>query len=276
MKVFLLALLFLFSCEKKGDTLLSGVEMGMAYKIILRENISKQDLENVKKIVKETFAKVDQKLNHWNPHSEISIWNSSKSTKKIKISPFLLNAIKIADKIYSLTDGKYDPSIGKVIKLWKKALQLGYSIKEDELKKYKISTGWDKIIIFEDSIQKTHPDVEIDLDGITKGYFCDILTLKLKQMGLKKFLVEWAGEIKVCGGPFKILSGKEIILLNDKAVATSGPTFQIYPINGVVFSHFIDSKTLLCKEIEDIFLSKSIINESCAIADGLATASIFE
>lgn len=272
--IFLLLAVFVSSCGKTKDTKIEGVEMGMAYKILIREKISHQILTKIKKITKKTFDEVDITLNHWNKNSEISQWNNSRSTKPKEISPFLLEAIKIADQVHKLSDGKYDPSTGKVIHLWKMSLRMGKTLSEKELAPYKDSTGWDKVVIHKSSIQKMHPDLEIDLDGIAKGYFCDILTQRLREFGLKNFLVEWAGEIKVSGGPFNILSQGKIISLKDQAIATSGPCFQIYSVNKTIYSHFIDPKTLRFIEIKDPSFSNSITSDSCAIADGLATASL--
>lgn len=274
--VFLLLAILASSCGKTRDTKLEGVEMGMAYKILIREKISTKTLKKIQLITKNTFDEIDKTLNHWNTNSEISVWNESSSTNPQKISPFLYNAIKIADNIYHLTRGKYDPSTGKVIHLWKMALRMGKVIPEKELSLYKDSTGWDKIRLNKFFLQKLHPDLQIDLDGITKGYFCDILTTRLKKIGLKNFLVEWAGEIKAEGGPFYVLSQGKVIPLKDQSIATSGPSFQLYSIDNSLYSHFIDPASLRCLKVKEVSNSESIINKSCAVADGLATASVIK
>ena len=278
MKYLLLLLLSVAftSCGKREDVKVEGVEMGMAYKVLIREKVSNDTLEKVKSITAKTFDEIDKKLNHWNKESEISLWNASKSVAPQKVSPFLLDTIKIADQVFSLSGGAYDPSLGRAIHLWKISLRMGKVLSPQEISICKECTGWDKVVIGDTTLQKTHPDLRIDLDGITKGYFCDILSKRLKDIGLKHFLIEWAGEVKATGGPFKVLAQETLIPLQDSAIATSGHLFQIYQVDNDLYSHFVDPVSLQCIKVQDISILKSITNESAAIADGLATASILE
>ena len=49
------------------------------------------------------------------------------------------------------------------------------------------------------AIQKKHPELMIDLSAIAKGYAVDELAELLRKKGLKNFLVEIGGEIRVQG-----------------------------------------------------------------------------
>ncbi len=278
MKTLLLILpLLFFSCGKENETKIEGVKMGMAYKVLIREHIPLNELPKIEKLINDAFSEINTKLNGWNKDSEISKWNNSKSTQKIPASPLLLEIVNLADQVHSLSNGSYDPSLGKITYQWKQCLKLGKTLSSEEINRLAPASGWDKIIIHQDGLQKTHPEITLDLDGISKGFLCDLIKRELQAYGLKNFLVEWAGEIQTCGGPFKVLSGNKVILLTDRAIATSGSTFHLYPIfkdgKTIFYSHFINPQTLEPVVVNQKPSSKSICCESCAIADGLATAS---
>lgn len=274
-RLFLIVIILFSSCKKNCEVKISDVAMGIPYKVIVKDsNLSKNNLSLVQAMIENTFDDINNTINHWNKNSEISSWNRSKSLAPIKTSPLLLDIMNIAHNAYKLSCGKFDPSIGKATRLWKQSLKLGCLLTNEEIETLKLSCGLDKIIIGKDSIQKKHPDLEIDLDGITKGYFCDILAKKFSDIGLKNFLVEWGGEIKIVGGPFKILVEDRILTLSDTSIATSGPSFQLYPIKDskTIYSHFIDPKTLRPIAIKNFKKSVSKTSVSCAIADALATS----
>ncbi len=269
-------LLLLFSCGT-SETKIEGERMGMAYKVLFREKVAKASVEN---LIDTIFYEIDTKLNRWNKDSELAKWNSNTSVEPILASFLFIDLTRRANLAYQLTDGLYDPSLGAVIHAWKMSLRLGFTLTLEEVNAFKKSSGWEKVVIHENAIQKLHPNLELDFDGILKGYFCDLLSEELKKIGYNNFLVEWAGEIKVTNGPFKILAGKEILSLTNQAIATSGPTYQLYPIKKdgkiIFYSHFVDPKTLQALTFEDPNLSKSIVHPSALYADALATASIIK
>jgi thiamine biosynthesis lipoprotein len=277
MKYFAIFLLtILFSCGK-SETRIEGERMGMAYKVLFREKVAKASVE---KLIDTIFYEIDTKLNRWNKDSELAKWNSNTSIKPIPASFLFVDLARRANLAYQLTHGLYDPSLGSVIHAWKMSLRLGSILTSAEVNSYKKCSGWKKVIIHEEAIEKLHPNLELDFDGILKGYFCDLLSEELKKIGYNNFLVEWAGEIKVTGGPFKILAGKEILSLTNQSIATSGPTYQLYPIlkdgKTIFYSHFVNPKTLQALTFEDPTLSKSIVHPSALYADALATAAVIK
>ncbi|MCH9621477.1 MAG: FAD:protein FMN transferase [Chlamydiia bacterium] len=252
--------------------------MGMRYMVLFKEKLNPSTRQIIQTIIDETFKEIDSTLNHWNNNSEISKWNHSTSTKPISISPLFLKAIRIADKAYTLTNGKYDPALGRATHQWKTSLRLGKFLSHDEIELLKKSCGWDKVIIKNNTLQKNHCDLKLDLDGLTKGLLCDILSEKIQRLHFNNFLVEWSGEIKCVGGPFKILVDKEINSLSDLSIATSGTLYQSYQITKnkkiTTYSHFINPKTLTPFKVADLEKSKSVTHKSCSLADALATSNI--
>lgn len=278
MKYLSLAILFLFvACSKDSHLTIEGAQMGIPYKVIIKDKLTKKQTKQVYDIIDNSFKVIDHTFNGWNSYSEISLWNNSKSTRPIKISARLFDLVKLCDKAHSMTNGAFDPSLGKLIHAWKMSLRIGKLLSDQEVQKIAPAVGWNKVIIGESTLQKTHPDLSLDLDGISKGYFCDLCIQRLKDAGYKNALVEWGGEIKTLDGPFKVLCGDKIINLTNSSIATSGTKFQLYPIsidsNTLIYSHFIDPNSLVPVLFDGKRDSTSVILESCALADALATSS---
>ena len=121
MKIFLiLFFLFFISCEKNPLTKYKGVALSIPYKIIFQQSLNKETRLLIKETIENTFEEIDSKLNHWNKNSEISKWNNSPSLNPIKISKLLYQLLQICDTSHKNTSGKFDPSLGKMIQLWKR------------------------------------------------------------------------------------------------------------------------------------------------------------
>lgn len=265
---FLPLIFLLTSCGKPQDLKIRDSAFGIPYSVIVKDSCIEKD---VKVIIEETFNEFDNTLNIWNPHSEISRFNHLNSTDEFQTSTLFHRALLIADTLYKETDGAFDGAIGSAISKWKRVLKLKQTLTSKEITDLKEQCGWDKITLLDSSIKKSHPNLKLDFDGFIKGLFCDILSEKL---GYKNQLVEWGGDMKLTGGPFKILINGEIKTLSNTALATSGSRFQHTSIKDKTYSHFIDPKTLNCVILKDVYGESTSFHLSAAMADGFASAKI--
>jgi thiamine biosynthesis lipoprotein len=137
-------------------------------------------------------------------------------------------------------------------------------------------------------IVKTSPGVQLDMNGLAQGYSTDIICDFLKNKGIKNYMVEIGGEVRVQGknasgnywrigidkpidgnmDPGKMLEG--IIELKNQSVSTSGNYRKFYIENGVKYSHEIDPKT--GRPARNTLLSATVVADDCITADALATA----
>ena len=267
----ILLLLLLIGCQTKELHQFTSTQMQM--QLIVQVD----GKEGVEDIIKETFEEVDQIYNNWNPNSEISIFNRSAASTPIHLSPQLSKLLHLVDKIVTLTQGRFDPTVDPLQKLWKCALVNGRTPNENELSIAADSVGWNKIHLIGDLIFKENKDTTIDLSGIAKGYAVDLLALKLQEAGFKHILVDWAGELRAIGAhPRKrawtiAILGGERVELQDESIATSGSYRQQWEIDGSRYTHLIDP---FCKKpLESCpITSASVALADCATADAIATA----
>lgn len=241
--------------------------MSLPYKVtVVAPSKEKKEIE---KLILQCFDLINETANSWNPHSEISSLSARHTTKAITISPTLSELFHITDKIYHLTNQRFDPTIAPIMMAYQK----------NDLHEVK-AIGWEKISYGPSFIQKKDEKISFDLCGIAKGYCIDLIAEKLASHGYRQFLIEWAGDLRASGmhpekRPWLVsVNGIEEIKLQDCAIATSTHYMPRYwEKEDKHYFHIIDPKSQKPLSLEDTLLSSvSVQAKNCAEADALATA----
>lgn len=254
----------------------SGIAMTIPYHFIVSSWTSR---EEVQKLISAAFEETDHHLNHWNPESEISALNHSTSTDSFPLSPLLEKQLAACQALFLLTEGRFDPAIGKIVDHWKAGQET--LTPEDSWE----GQSWANLLLAPGSATKMQEDLRVDLGGIAKGSTLDRLGKALQARGVKCALLDWGGEILAIGShpsrrPWKvaILSPQgaarvEILPLVDQALATSGSYFQEWSCVEGQYTH-------ICDPIQQLPIllspkrpaSVTLLAPSCEVADALATA----
>lgn len=286
----------------RNDTVvIQGETMGTTYhvSVVVPVYISwtREFRDNLlKKKIDEELTRVNALMSTYDPNSELSRLNSHQSEEPFPISADTAKVLRLALEIAQKTNGAYDPTVGPLVNLWR----FGPEDRpekvpsDEEIAAARQRVGWDKIKIVElpgsDSQQpqyavvKSDPNVYIDLSSVAKGFGVDCVAELLTQNHYKDFLVDVGGELRSSG---KNVAGKDwsvginspvltdnslakTISLSDKAIATSGDYLNFYELDGVRYSHIIDTQT--GRPITHKTASVSVIDDSCMTADAWATA----
>ncbi len=252
--------------------------MTIPYHILIGDELTAEKKAQVERIVAETFSAIDQTFNNYNPHSEISRLARLKSYEKVVLSKELHHLLLVADKVHTLSCGRFDPTVEPLAKLWKSSLKEGHLPTQEQLTHITPSVGWKLIHIDEDGFWKECSDTSIDLGGIAKGYCVDKLVENLKELGFANTYVEWGGEIRTTGQhpsgrKWCIgIEGITTIDLTNSAIATSGNYIQCWQLNGITYTHIIDPITKEPLQVHpESIASASVRSSTCAFADALAT-----
>ena len=199
-----------------------------------------------------------------------------------------INVFNTSKTIYKETKGVFDPTIGKLVNAWnfgseQNKTQLD-SLKIDSLMRY---VGLEKISISGHKIIKQSPKPYLDFNAIAKGYAVDVIGEFLESKTIENYLINIGGELRGKGVNIEKESGwtvgienpnfdgtqsyDQIFILKDKSMATSG-TYRKFKIdeNGNRYAHIINAKTGYPTKTN--ILSVSILANTCAEADGYATA----
>lgn len=278
---FVLLLGALSSCEAPPcPTSFKGTAMTIDYQIQIGDPLSSQDELKVLAIANDVFNKINQVFNKWNPQSELSQVNAAPANQPLLLSQELTDFLQDVGRLVSFSEGRFDPTIEPLERLWKLNLQLGQIPSEQELADLAPAIGWHHIHLAGNLFWKEHPLTSIDLSGVVKGHAIDLLAQELTLAGFKNIYVEWGGEIKAQGNhpsgrPWKIaIAGHSPkIPLRNQAIATSGNYLQNWNVGGICYTHIIDPRTQIPLKVEKTSISSaSVLSDSCKEADALATA----
>jgi len=251
--------------------------MNMAYCVQIGDPLNDTQIVEIESIIVATFLEIHKIYNNWNPHSEVSYLNALEANTKVIISSELASFLQKLDQIVTLSEGRFDPTVGSIQKLWKKSLQTHHLPSQETLDRLNPSIGWKKIHLEENAFWKDNSLTEIDLGGIAKGYAVDLITERLLAQGYAHLYVEWGGEIRAHGQHpegrlWKVgIDLGRIQQLENEAIATSGSYMQNWTVEGLCYTHIVDPRSGIALHDSPI-LSASVLAPSCLEADGLATA----
>jgi len=255
----------------------NGWAMTMPYHITVGKKVNREEHLLIQSIVQNTFQEIDQTVNNWNPNSELSSINQGLANIPHTTSIHLNHILTLCNKITTLTDGRFDPTVAPLSKLWKNSLERGEVPTITELENVRKSVGWNHIQLKDDEVWKDADGTSLDLCALSKGYCIDLISERLKSAGFENLLVEWAGEIRALGKhpsgrnwTVQIEPSREQTFLINGAIATSGDYLQEW---GQGYFHIIDPKSgkPMMKKTGSI-KATTVIAPTCIMADALATS----
>ncbi len=282
------AVLFILSAcssEKMPVVHLNGETMGTTYNIKYVVE-GESTVEELQAKVDERLVEINKLMSTYDMTSELSRFNQYRYTDTFAVSDETQLVVTEALRLGELSDGVLDITVGPMVNLWgfgpnKRPAQIPTQAEIEEVRDY---VGLDKLAVSNAGLTKRHPMVYVDLSTIAKGYGVDQVAELLERHGLKNYLIEIGGEMRVRGhrgngDPWLIAIEKpvtteraiqKVVSIGRNAIATSGDYRNYYEDDGVRYSHLIDPRT--GKPITHNLVSVTVVHPSSMTADGLATA----
>ena len=236
-----------------------SVHMGTEWRIVLYTT----DQATAEAAAKAAFARVkqlDDVMSDYNPKSELMTLcakNDQSPGQPIPVSDDLLRVLSHAQDVAEKSEGAFDVTIGPLVKLWRATRKTKVRPNADELKAAKELVGY-KLLTVDDKAKEVtlaKAGMRLDLGGIGKGFGADEALAVLKKMGVTRALIAASGDITVGDAPpnkpawvvdiAPIAKGRPTrqLKLVNASVSSSGDLFQFVEIDGVRYSHVLDSKT---------------------------------
>lgn len=282
-----ISLLFLTGCFSREPELVThqGLTMGTTFTVkwVSDEPSSSSALNSE---INQILERVNRSMSTYISDSELSLFNQLPAHQSADISPELAYVIRLGLDISEASAGAFDITVGPLVNLWGFGPD-GRIVKaptEQEIEAISQRVGFRFIQLEGDKLSK-RKNSYIDLSAIAKGYGVDAIAELLEKNGINSYLVEIGGELRAKGlkpngqswriaieSPVASLdrSIHRIIEVKDVGIATSGDYRNYFEENGVRFSHTIDPIT--AKPITHKLASVTVLANTCAEADGLATA----
>ena len=227
----------------------------------------------------------DLSASMWVTNSTISKIN--RNEKGVIPDSIFLHLFKLSKKIYEMSAGSFDPTIGPLVNAWGFGFTDRIKVNQQVVDSLLPLIGFDKVNLENRKITKVDPRIQFDFNAIAQGYSVDLIGEFLEKKGIDNYLVDIGGEVlakgkKPNGDSWKVCiekpkdkvaygeSLKAIVNLKDKALATSGNYRKFYEKDGIRYSHTINPMTGY--PVQHALLSVSVLAENCATADAYATA----
>ncbi len=278
-------LILICSCKDSNSYYdnFEGYAQGTTYSVIF-ENKGKLNAPDLKSEVGKILSDFDMSLSLYVDSSILSRVNRNEN---VMPDTFFTEVFRKSAEITELTDGAFDITVGPLVKAWGFGPEEHKDISEVKRDSLLKLVGMDKVKIISGKVVKADPRINLDFNAIAQGYSVDVISKFFDGLGIKSYLVEIGGEVRVKGdkggvlwrigidrpSDNNMLPGNDlqaVISLKDRSLATSGNYRKFYVENGIKYSHTIDPRTGY--PANNQLLSATIIADECATADGVATA----
>ncbi len=231
---------------------------------------------------------LEAQLTVYRDDSEVSRLNATAHLGPVEVESGLFHLLETAIGLSQQTEGAYDVSAGPLSEAW--GFVKGPRRRPDEatLADARSRTGWQHLRL--DGERRTvafdREGVRINLGSIGKGYAIDRAVAvvaahwwptsalvhggrsSLYALGSPPGRLGGRGEIAL-RHPFQPESPLGTIRVRNRALGTSGSTFQHFEIDGQVYGHIIDPRT---GEPARGPASVTVLAPTAALADALSTA----
>ena len=279
----ILVFITFFSCSELKRTSLTGLIFGTSYNIQFYSSGN----SNYSNEIVDIFNEIDMSMSTYKKNSIISRVNNNNS---VQLDDHFKNVFSFSKKIYEITGGRFDPSIGLLVNYWgfgpEKFVPDSKINPNDQFTYLLSKTGFNRFEIIDNKLSRPM-DSYIDFNAIAKGYAVDEVAKFLKNKQIDNFLVEIGGEINSSGinidknKPWLVAidmprfdgdrSNYSSLELNNISLASSG-TYRKFKIDsmGNRYAHIINPLTGYPTKTN--ILSVTVKASSCIEADAYATA----
>ncbi|MGB3621501.1 FAD:protein FMN transferase [Ketobacter sp. MCCC 1A13808] len=266
---------------------ISGQTMGTWYSVKMVDLPKAVNTDQVSEVIQWELDNVNDKMSTYQPGSELSKLNRAAVSEPFTVSEDTFEVLSKSLEIWRLSEGAFDITVGPLVNLWGFGPEnRPHTIPDPEaMKKAWNRVGSDGLSLHIDDFQvEKSKDLYLDLSAIAKGYAVDRVAQALEDLGVRRYMVEVGGEIKVGNNkahnlPWQVAVEEpvedlrrvhRVLKLNNVAMATSGDYRNYYEFDGKRYSHTIDPRN--GQPIDHRLVSATVIMPQCASADAWATA----
>ena len=240
--------------------------------------------DTARKAAEEAFAaaeEVNRIASDYLPESELMRLPTGKSTA---VSPVFADLLTASFRFAEASDGTFDPTLGRLTKLWRESRRTRKLPAPDDLAKAREASGWKhaKWDAATATLLLEKPGMQLDLGGIAKGYAADRMLAVMVKAGFPRTCITAGGDLRLGDPPpgktawrvglqtFNEEKPEEVVELVNCAVSTSGDLHQFAEIDGKRYSHILDPATGLGLTER---IAVSIIAPDATTSAALATAA---
>lgn len=202
---------------------------------------------------------IEQKMSVDLEESEVSQINQNAGIRPVVVSDDTFQVISEAIKYSELTSGRFDITVGPLVKLWGINKPEQKVPSEEEIQEAITKINYTMVDLNDEQKQifLKEKGMSLDLGGIAKGYAGDAIVDILKKSGAEHGIVDLGGNLSVIGTkpdgtdwnigiqtPFQA-TGEYfgVVSVSDRSVVTSGIYQRYFKENGKIYHHIMDTRT---------------------------------
>lgn len=205
------------------------------------------------------IQRVENMATDYSDSSEVGKINLAAGVDSVRVSRELIGLIRQGIAYGNLSGGKLDITIGKLVKKWDFIGEHPRALSQQEVDSLAPFVDYRKLVIKDSQVFLPSQQMRLDLGSIGKGYAIERAADKLKRAGLKKFIVDIGGKLKVSFEGTHLLDSTvaEILVRHPRkdggyfgsfkvgtgAVSTSGDYQRYFIDHGVRYHHLLDPAT---------------------------------
>lgn len=221
------------------------------------------------------------------PDSEMIRLNKAAGKEFVQLSPDTFAVLSKAKFFSELSQGKFDITVGPIVKLWNIGSDDARVPGDDEIAKKLPLVDHNELVLdsASNSAKLNKEGMIVDLGAIAKGYAADEAAQILKDAGIQHAIVNLGGNVvaintKPDGSLWRLalqdpyeLRGTSmgVVLLNDQTLVSSGTYERYLEVDGKTYHHLLDPDTGYPGE--NGLVSVSIITKKSIDADALSTGT---
>ena len=279
--------------NRQRITRFAGSAMGMQYDCQISDEIDPNRIQHLQEKTAQELKRLESIFSLYDSRSVLSEWNASPSTQWVSVPIEVIELLDFAQHLHRATEGKFDPTIAPLAKLWRiGSLDQNWSPPTDlQIQATKEFVGLDRIE-WERSppqLRKKHPKVAIDLNSLVEGLALRKLSNLLDESQVDNYLLHLGGEYLAQGSlssskewrvyledPRREVGGKGparlafSVPLHQQSISTSGNYRTGKEHEGKRYSHLIDPLTGVA--LHDALRCVSVVSDDSLAADGWASA----
>jgi thiamine biosynthesis lipoprotein len=252
--------------------------------------------------IKERYLKLHKLYDIYNDYegiNNIKTINDNAGIKPVIVDKEIIDLILFSKEWHKRTGGVKNIALGPVLRIWHDYREEGKNDPEnaklppmDKLKEAAKYTDIDKVIVDAEksTVYLEDKRMSLDVGAIAKGFATELVAKEIMSTGFKSGIINAGGNIRVIGKPLdgirerwgiglqdpnkSIVSDDDdnlldTVFVNNASVVSSGDYQRYYVVNGKVYHHLIDPKTLMPGEY---YHAVTIITQHSDMADALSAA----
>jgi len=265
---------------------LNGETMGTRYTALFYA-VAGIDTDEIDHALARTVARVDQQMSAWKADSDLNRLNAGAEQEWLSVPKELTMVLSAALRVGQQSRGAFDIAVGDLVAAWgfgpgePTVTQLSISTKPPRAR---LSASAALVVDSQRNLVRKRAPLNLDLNGIAKGFGVDELARCLESFRITRYLVGIDGEMrargvkpdaqpwvvaieKPCRGMREVMGVME---LSDASIATSGDYRHWVDVAGQSYAHTMSPTT--DAPLNNALAAVTVVATSCMLADAWATA----